>query len=374
MPSLLRTVPLAKLFSLVLIGFLLSACEKEGPAPKEVVRPAKMIMLAEASSIAARRFSGRAEAAERSALTFRVPGRVEAVFVDVGDEVSEGELLAELDKRDFRLKVQELESQLVSANAALEEAEKNYQRGQELVERGVISQSEFDRLEGAYRRARGQRNATLEGLEAARAALADTRLTAPFEGVINRRFVEPFEQVSPQRPEFVIDDISRIEVTVAVPESLIRFRNRLDHVDVFFPALGDSAFPARVRSVGLDVSPDSQAYPVRVAIDNADRLFLPGMTAEVSFQASLANTEWHGSFLVPVTALFEQAGKSYVWVWDEQTGAVSSRSVDVQSMEPEAVRISGDLEPGMYVITAGALHLQEGQVVRRLEAGEVVGS
>lgn len=362
------------LMSLAFLVVLLSGCEKSAPEADEVVRPTKMMELTEASAIAARRFSGRAEAAERTALAFRVPGRVDAVYFEVGDEVAQGDLLAELDDRDYQLKVQELSSQLETAKAAVEEAEKNYRRGQELVERGVISQSEFDRLEGAYRRARGQRNAAEEGLETARAALEDTRLTSPFAGVINRRMVEPFEQVSPQQPQFLLDDISSIEVTVAVPESLIQFRNRLDHVDVFFPALGDSPFSASVRSVGLDVSPDSQAYPVRVSIDNSDRQFLPGMTAEVSFYASLAETAWQGSFLVPVTTLIEREGETRLWVWDEQTGEVSSRPVEVHSMEPEAVRISGELEPGMLVITAGAQHLREGQVVRKLEAGGVVGS
>ncbi|PSF07992.1 hypothetical protein C7H08_11390 [Marinobacter halophilus] len=366
-----RVIPFVSLFLLVLF---VSGCDQGTPVAEDVVRPAKMTVLTEASSIAARRFSGRAEAAERSALAFRVPGRVEAVYFDVGDEVVDGDLLAELDARDFRLKVQELESQLASANAALEEAGKNYRRAEELVERGVISQSEFDRLEGSFRRARGQRDAALEGLETARAALADTRLTAPFTGVVNRRMVEPFEQASPQQPQFVIDDISRIEVTVAVPESLIRFRNRLDHVDVFFPALSDSAFSARVRSVGLDVAPDSQAYPVRVTIENSDRALLPGMTAEVSFQASLANTAWEGSFLVPITSLFEREGESRIWVWDADSREVSSRVVEVQSLEPEAVRVTGDLETGMRVITAGAQHLREGQRVRKLDTGEVVGS
>ncbi|MFO7787396.1 MAG: efflux RND transporter periplasmic adaptor subunit [Halospina sp.] len=358
------------------ILLLLGGCDgNSGSTPatndENPVRPARMMTLETPSELASRRFSGRVEPAETTTLSFRVPGQIETLNADVGDEVSEGDTLGQLDQRDFRLQVRETESQLDSVRATLEEARKNWQRGKELVDTGAISDAEFDRLESAYEQARAKRNATREALETARSALDDTVLEAPFDGVINRRMAEPFEQVSPQRPVFSIDNIETVEVEVSIPERLMQFRNHLEDVHVYMPVLDNRIFDARVENVRLDVSPDTQAYPVRVAVNNPERELLPGMTAEVSFKASLTDTPWDDSFLIPVEALFEKEDQAHVWVWDPESGEVASRPVTTESLEADSVRITGNINAGEQIIVAGAQHLEEGQKVRRLEGGVV---
>ncbi|WP_165819292.1 efflux RND transporter periplasmic adaptor subunit [Tamilnaduibacter salinus] len=330
-----------------------------------------MMALETPKDLASRRFSGRVEAGETTTLSFRVPGQIETLEVDVGDEVSGGDTLGKLDQRDFRLQVNETQSKLESVQATLEEARKNWERGKSLVESGAISDAEFDRMESAYEQARAKRNATQEALETARSAFDDTVLEAPFDGVINRRMAEPFEQVSPQRPVFSIDNIETVEIEVSIPERLMQFRNHLEDVHVYMPVLDNRRFDARVENVRLDVSPDTQAYPVRVAVDNPERELLPGMTAEVSFKASLTDTPWDDSFLVPVEAIFEKEDQPHVWVWDSDSGRVASRPVTTKSLEADSVRITGEINAGEQIIVAGAQHLQEDQKVRRLE-GEVV--
>lgn len=358
------------------ILLLLGGCDgNSGSSPatndEKPVRPARMMTLETPSELASRRFSGRVEPAETTTLSFRVPGQIETLDADVGDEVSEGDTLGQLDQRDFHLQVRETESQLDSVQATLEEARKNWQRGKELVDTDAISDAEFDRLESAYEQARAKRNATREALETARSALDDTVLEAPFDGVINRRMAEPFEQVSPQRPVFSIDNIETVEVEVSIPERLMQFRDHLEDVHVYIPALDSRRFDARVENVRLDVSPDTQAYPVRVAVNNPERELLPGMTAEVSFKASLTDTPWDDSFLIPVEALFEKEDQPHVWVWDPDSGEVASRPVTTESLEADSVRITGRISAGEQIVVAGAQHLEEGQKVRRLEGGVV---
>lgn len=358
------------------LALLLSGCDSNsGDTPaaenEKPVRPARMMTLETPTDLASRRFSGRLEPGETTALSFRVPGQIETLEVDVGDEISEGEVLGRLDQRDFRLQVRETESQLESVRATLEQARKNWERGQKLVDSDAISAAEFDRLESAYEQARAKRNATQQALETARSALDDTVLEAPFDGVINRRMAEPFEQVSPQRPVLSIDNIETVEVEVSIPERLMQFRDHLEQVHVFMPVLDNRRFDARVANVRLDVSPATQAYPVRVAVNNPERELLPGMTAEVSFKASLTDTPWDSSFLVPVEAIFEKADQPHVWVWQPDSGKVASRPVTTESLETDSVRITGEIESGEQVVVAGAQHLQEGQKVRRLEGGVV---
>lgn len=372
-----RSTPLRHLAlpaTLMLTALLgLTGCDTEPEATEPTERPAKMMTLETPEELASRRFSGRTEAADRSMLSFRVPGEIEELHAQVGDEVEQGDVLARLDPRDFRLKVRELENQLDSTEATLSETRRNYRRGEELVDSGAISEAEFDRLESQFRQARGQHNATQEALETAQAALDDTVLQAPFDGVINQRLAETYEQVSPDRPVFAIDNIQTIEIEIGIPERLMRFRNRLEQVHVHLPALDDATREARVDSIGLDVAPDTQAYPVRIALDNSERDILPGMTAEVSFHASLAETAWDDSFLVPLSAVVQRNGDARIWVWNPDSRQVEPRRVDTQSLETDSVRVSGEISSGDIIVTAGAHHLREGQRVRRMEAGEVIG-
>ena len=358
------------------IALLMSGCngdpgKSSETAKDQPLRPARMMTLETPTGLASRRFSGRVEPAETTTLSFRVPGKIETLNADVGDEVTEGEVLGKLDQRDFRLKVNETESKLESIQATLNEARKNWERGKKLVDSNAISDARFDRLESAYEQARAKRNATRQALQTARSALDDTVLEAPFDGVINRRMAEPFEQVSPQRPVFSIDNIETVEVEVSIPERLMQFRDHLEDVHVFMPVLDNKRFDARVENVRLDVSPTTQAYPVRVAVDNPERELLPGMTAEVSFKASLSDTPWDDSFLVPVEAIFEKEDQPHVWVWNPDSGQVASRPVNTESLETDSVRITGKIESGEQIVVAGAQHLKEGQKVKRLEGGVV---
>ncbi len=106
-------------------------------------------------------------------------------------------------------------------------------------------------------------------------------------------------------------------------------------------------------------------------MDNPERELLPGMTAEVSFKASLTDTPWDDSFLIPVEAIFEKSDQSHVWVWNPESGKVSARPVTTESLEADSIRIKGGISAGEQIVVAGAQHLKEGQKVRRLEGGVV---
>lgn len=352
-------------------GLLLAACGETPEVPEVPPRPVVTLTLEHPAEIAQRRFSGRAEAAERTTLAFRVPGEITAIGVELGDRVEQGEELARLDERDFRLRVQELEAALEAAEARLREAERNYRRGLELIDDGVISRAEFETLEAGYQEARAGRDATREGLETARAALDDTVLKAPFPGHVAARLVEPFEQVGPQRPVLVLDRLDEIEIRVGIPEPLMIYRGSIVGVEVRFETL-DESFDGRIKAVGVDLDAEIQTYPVRIAVANPDHRILPGMTADVAFRVSLADRPQADSHLVPLTAVFERDGQHYLWVFED--GRVRRVPVVPGVLEEGGIRVMGELESGMRIVTAGVGHLEDGQAVRLLEADSPLGA
>ena len=359
---------------LLIAILLLVACDQPAEMREEPSdRPVLALTLQSPENMTSRTFSARAEAAERTALAFRVPGQVLSVRADLGDRVIRDEVLARLDDRDYRLKARELEGQLEAAEGQLEEAEVNYRRGQDLVQDGTISRADFDGLRSAFRQAQGRRDATRESLATARAALEDTVLRAPFDAYVARRNIEPHEQVSPERVVFVLDDLDEIELRVGVPETLVVQRDRLIAVDVHFAALGRT-YEGRVRAVGVDVDEDTQTYPVRIVVDNTDQSILPGMTARLDFRAGLPESDGQGYFMVPMTAVFDHEGQPHIWIMEEAGESVTRRPVSLGPLERDGVRVRGDLHAGQRVVTAGVQHLREGQTVRVLTEEEMRGA
>jgi RND family efflux transporter MFP subunit len=152
---------------------------------------------------------GRIRAAKRAELSFDVPGFVDRFSLEEGRRVKAGEVVAHLDDRIYR-------SRLDAARAEFERARSDLARYQRLWDTEMaVARSEVD-----DRRARLETART--SLAAAERDLADTVIKAPFEGVITRRRVEPFTNVQAKQPIAELQDLRALEVVVNVPERLVR--------------------------------------------------------------------------------------------------------------------------------------------------------
>jgi RND family efflux transporter MFP subunit len=362
-------------------------------------------------------YSGVTAPAEQSAVAFRVAGQVISVEAEVGDEVNAGDVLARLDPADFHLAVeslngqidqeeaqldamragareeemQRLRSDLEAAEARLRALQTNYERYQELLASGTVSQREFDEVEARYLTARSERDsseqAVLEGergarpedvraqeahiaslraqLETARNNLHYTELRAPFSGRIVTRDVEPGEQVQTQQSVFRLHSTDVLEMRVGVPEEVFRLRS-VEHdlvVLVRLNQIPDHEFETTERLFSRDIDSSTQTYPVTVRFNNADDLALPGMSGEV--RVGVPSTT--GALTVPLTAIFEQPGGQRV-LWVVENGRVHERSVQIGDVTGAQVPILSGISEGDLVVTAGVGALSEGMEVKVLES------
>ena len=343
---------------IALLMLVVAGCGKEEvQEKKEIVRPVKLMTVKDSSGVLTQGFPGTVRAARRAELSFKVSGPLVALPVDEGQQVKKGDLIAQIDQRDFRIAVEE-------ARASYREAEQQFRRYKELYAKKQVSKADFDR----YRAARDVARAKLED---AQNALRDTTLRAPFDGVIAKRYVENFQKVQAKEPIVSLQDISRIEVLVDVPELVMAAlkEHGAGKVVARFDSIPGKEFPLEVKEFSTEADPATQTYQVVFVMDQpTEANILPGMTASVTATGppDSATRSW---ILIPAIAVLDAPGDHpYVWVYDPDAGVVHRREVKIGRLEGSSnIQILDGLKPGEQIVIAGVTKLSDGTKVRPWE-------
>jgi len=363
-----RSFPLGALLVLLV---LLGACEGEPPpAPSERVRPVRYAVVVADGGTVTRTFSGAAQADVEAQLSFRVGGALRARPVEVGDTVAEGALLAELDARDFVVRVREAEAQLSNARAGLRNAEASYARVRTLYENDSVALSELDAARAAAESAAAQVSIAEQNLADARLKLSYTRLTAPARCDVAETFVKENENVAPGQVIVRLSCGGCPEVKVSVPETQIRDVRLGAAVTVSFAALSGQQFPARVSEVGVATTSSATAFPVVAQLEGACAQVRPGMAADVEFRFDAAPDT--AAVRVPVVAVGEDREGRYVYVLeriDEDRWRAHRRAVETGEPQAEGMPITAGLAAGERIVTAGVRRISDGMIVRLYGGG-----
>ncbi|MEQ8509851.1 MAG: efflux RND transporter periplasmic adaptor subunit [Rhodospirillaceae bacterium] len=248
-----------------------------------------------------------------------ISGLIEAVNVDFNDRVSLGQSLATMDKDQLSARVRQSEAQLISAKAKVEEAKanelearNNLKRAESLHVQGNVSEQSLDNAKAASARARAvlaSVNAQVTVAEANLAAdqtnLAKTDITAPIDGIVLTRQVEPGQTVaaSLQTPVLftLAEDLSAMKLVVDIDEADIGQVKEGQEASFSVDAYAGRVFPATITSVRFAPKNENGVvtYEALLSVDNSDLALRPGMTATATI--TTANRE--GALLVPYAAL-----------------------------------------------------------------------
>jgi membrane fusion protein, multidrug efflux system len=349
---------------------LLAACEE--PDSEPVAEPLRAILplTVERTQLQEiRRLSGTIQPAETTLLAFPISGTVQTVEVVIGDVVSADEVLVTLDEEPFALQVAAREAEANEAEAVLNERRDHLERQRELLAGDWVSEAVFDQAEAEYESARARFRVADRRLRLARRDLENTRLEAPFAGSISMRDVEPFEEVTAGQPLLELQDASRLEVDVLVPETLILGVALDAPVDVDVPALDITGLDGRVLEIGPRAAA-ANAFPVTVSIGRQESIW-PGMTAEVAFRFESSGRP-DGFFIPPAAVLaVEQAERTAddgwtgmaVFRFDPESSTVQLTPVVVSDLHETQVMVTGGLEDGDVIAAAGVEFLNDGEEV-----------
>jgi RND family efflux transporter MFP subunit len=291
--------------------------------------------------------------------------------------------------------IEQLKAVLAQAEASYRQAYAEHERNVNLIKTESIAKTEFDltraraeRTAAEVKKAQedlniGLKGARQEDLEAKRAeikaleaAVSNAKnqldyatLTAPFAGTVAARYVDNFQTVQAKQSIVRLLDVSKIEVVIQVPESLISLAPQIKKALCRFAALPGKEFAGTVTKIGSEASQTTRTYPVTVAVDQPeDTRILPGMAATVSRHPEDDVETAEGDLIVPPTAVFtaETGQETYVWV----AGAdqkVARKAVKTGKLTPVGIAVTEGLKQGDWVVSAGVHSLREGQEVKILE-------
>lgn len=340
------------LFIVLCLG-LIAGCEEQAQE-ETVIKPVKVITVAQDEQAKPRIFPGVVKPNMTVDLAFQVPGQVHELPVALGDEIDKGGLIAKLDDRDYK-------NNLDVAAAELERTKLQYERLEKLLEKGTVAKAQFDEAQAAYNVAQAQHRIALKAMD-------DTTLYAPFAGRVAEKYVDNFQNVKAEQAIISLQAIKNVDIEVDIPEQDMVYAKRRpkdapkSNDVVIFSALPDREFPITLKEYSTQADPQTQTYRVVLTMEApTDVNILPGMSASFILRTPLRPSD--ASLLIPAQCvLTDEDGAFYVWTVGDDLIA-NKKVVTVGELFKDKIQIKDGLMPGERIISAGASLVHEGMQV-----------
>ncbi|MBR3513537.1 MAG: efflux RND transporter periplasmic adaptor subunit [Bacteroidaceae bacterium] len=323
---------------------LLAACGTKQEQRQKAPTRVRTEVVGQNSSAQSHTYVGVVEEATATAVSFTTMGTVRRVAVSEGQNVSRGQLIAEMDDTQAR-------NLLQGAQAAVNQAEDALKRYQLLHERGSLTEAQWVEIQSKVAQAHSQ-------LAIAKKNVADCRLTAPVSGVVGRQSVKAGETAMPSQAVVTILNVGSVKVRFSVPEADMTAITPQTRSLIQVEAIGRDFAGQRIEK-GVQADALTHTYDVRVSVDNKDRALLPGMVAKVSLDTQGPATPM---LTLPLTAVQRRADGS-LFVWSIGADSTAHRTaVTLGQTVGNRVQANG-LTEGARVVTEGYQKLSEGTKV-----------
>ena len=336
----------------------LVSCGQKKTEVQYFERPVKTIVV-ESLSTVVRTFTGVTSAKDESELGFKMGGEIVKMNVEDGQHVKKGELIAEVDSHDYK-------NQFDAAKTAYLNAQSLIERYERLYKKEAISQQDYEMSQTNFVQAKSV-------YENARKLLADTKLYAPFNGIIEKRYANKFQRVQPFQAVVKLINPKELEVNFTLPVNMLESIDNNDMtLSVEFDNYKGINFNMKIYKQ-VNSSPDGSGVPMTLLID--DKRFSyekynikSGFSCTVTVTINKTNTA--NDIIIPLSAVYfnDSTNSKTVWIYDAKTSTVSSRNVVLGNVfGADQVIVLKGLAPGEVIASAGVSQLSEGQKVKLIK-------
>lgn len=345
-----------KLISILSLGLMLGACGGNSSSQEEAI----IVKTATANTYSnetVKEFPIITQPFRTTELSFRVSGPIDRLDVYAGNYYRRGDIIAEIDPRDYRIRRER-------AEAVYRQAKAEYERISALYQKNNLSASTYEKARAEYTSAKAAFDTAVNELE-------DTRLVAPFNGYVGEVYVEKFQDVKASQPVLTFIDIDQLKIEAYVTQDIAYRVQPRQNVLLTLDVQPDTELEAQIAEVSKGTTQNNLSYLVTALFPNKEARLLAGMSGKIRFEEStseLSDSTATGEHLVciPQTALCNRPTVgSYVWTVHPESEIVSQRKVSVSKLLPHGnAGITAGLQPGEIVATSSLRFLSDGMKVK----------
>ena len=338
---------------------LLLSCGSEETKTVDNIRPVKSMIIGNAVNSTGKDYPGVTKESHESEMSFRVDGPIIKYDVVEGAKVNKGDLIAQIDPRDFKVTVKSTEARYNQAKAESD----RYKR---LWEKGSVAKNDYDRRHATFLEAKA-------AWQDAKNALNDTKLYAPFAGFYGAKLAELGDKVRVKQAITTIVDLSVLEVNTTIPEQLVVQFQNFDKYEVRLETYPDLVFNATLKN--LEKKPTPEGYPLHLYLDHKNdpnnkkqTKVAAGMSCRVNIILT-NNTDIKSKIIIPITAIFE--GKldesTMVWIINADNTVRKQSVVTGNLVGHDGIEITEGLSTGDQIVIAGVHRLTEGDTINDID-------
>lgn len=273
---------------------------------------------------------GKVEAVHEATVSAQTSGRVVEINYDVDDYVEKDAILLRFRDKDQRARYN-------AAKANYDEARAEFERVKDIYEKKLVAKSALDKAEARLK-------STKSAFEQANEELGNTRVQAPYSGIVVRRHVEVGELANVGQPLFTGISLELLRVSVDIPQDMVRVVRERQQARVLLDSNGQTSVPSEALRISPYADPQSHTFNVRVRLPEGDHGIYPGMFAKVAFVVDETQR-----LVIPAEAIVHRSEVTGVYVLNEQ-----------EQLQLRQIRIGERFADDMVEVLAG---LEEGERV-----------
>ncbi len=280
---------------------------------------------------------------DRIVVKSEIEGMVEALRFEESDSVKQGVTLANISTKEFQVRLE-------MAEADYRLARINFERDEQLSQRSLITQAQFDQ-------SLARRDSARLAEQLADISLKKSIVRAPLKGAVKTKFVQLGEYVRKGDPIAEILDLSRIKVELNIPErEIIGLREGMQ-VDVESYAVKEIRLTGKITRIGLEADARNRSFPVEVTVNNSNNDLRPGMLARVTIRKASQDNQ----VVIPRNAIIERDNGRVVFL--EDSGRAQQRLISTGISRSDRVQVVSGLAFGDRLIVEGHTKLTDGEPV-----------
>lgn len=334
------------IFLILVLCMTLNSCEKKtkNKEPEEKIVSVRKVETID--PVQHETFTGIIKEQDEIKLSFRIAGPVKTLKVEKGQYVEKGQLLAIMDQRDYKLKLEATQAEYDQVTAEVARYEKMYKNNN-------LTDNDYDKAIA------GKKQIAVK-LNSAKNAYKDTRLVAPFSGYIQTCFISEKEIINAGMPVVSLVDVSNLKIEVSIPGQVYIHK---DHFKDFYCTnqyYQDQKFPLEFAGLNAKAGVNNLYKLSLLLKPDKDMILAPGMSVQVHFSY---NNQKGNQFKLPLSAIFEKDGSSFIWQYENQK--VKPLKITLGEVDlANNVTVTSGIKGHELIVTTGIHTLKNGETVK----------